>query len=257
MQRARRFASTAVVATLAVSGLAACRSEPGVAAYLGDRQITVDRVDAVYTDARVKLDAALEKARAAQAGQAGAQPVPDTVALPISRQDVLITLVGQDLIKQYAQSKGVRPTAVDPASITQEMPLTPDAEFVVALAEYRGYVEALAQAAQPGDVTEADLTDVFERLRDAGALGQQGATATVQQWAGSLNPQQRQVLAQFIGLREDMEKSVGGFRATINPRFGPGELPLLPFNDAQSRLSALIVLPLTAAPKPAAVADVS
>ncbi|MEV6924657.1 hypothetical protein AB0M46_09125 [Dactylosporangium sp. NPDC051485] len=41
----------AVVAILAGAGLAGCRAEPGVAVYLGDRKVTVDRVDRIVRSA--------------------------------------------------------------------------------------------------------------------------------------------------------------------------------------------------------------
>ena len=46
MQRVRRLASVAVVATLAVTGLSACRSAPDVAVYFGSTaQISVAEVE--------------------------------------------------------------------------------------------------------------------------------------------------------------------------------------------------------------------
>ena len=73
MQRARRLASVAVVATLAVSGLAACRSQPDVAVYFGDTSaITVAEVQRIYNDVKSRLETAQQLAlqRQAEAGQA-------------------------------------------------------------------------------------------------------------------------------------------------------------------------------------------
>ncbi|HCT81584.1 MAG TPA: hypothetical protein DGT23_34420, partial [Micromonosporaceae bacterium] len=83
------------VGALAVAGLAGCRSEPGVAAYVGDTTITEDRVTQVYDDAQAKLDEAVRRRADEQAAAAG-QPAPTAlpeVKLPITRKDVLSALV--------------------------------------------------------------------------------------------------------------------------------------------------------------------
>ena len=71
MQRARRLASVAVIATLGVTGLSACRSAPDVAVYFGSAsEISVAEVQRVFDDARTKFDAA-------KAGQPAPQAAPD------------------------------------------------------------------------------------------------------------------------------------------------------------------------------------
>jgi hypothetical protein len=52
MERVRRLATVALTAAVAVAGLAGCRSAPSVAAYVGQNQISEDRVSAVYEEAR-------------------------------------------------------------------------------------------------------------------------------------------------------------------------------------------------------------
>jgi hypothetical protein len=253
MQRARRFASTAVVAALAVAGLSACRSEPSVAAYLGDQRITVARVDAMYEDARTKLDAAVEQVRQQQAGQPDAKPVPDAVNLPITKQDVLSMIVGVDVLKRYAEKTGTKPQPIRTEDLVQEIPLPPDTEFIRTAVEYRGYLNGLAVAAKPATVTEADLRDVFGRLDRAGAFGQQDVT--FEQWQPSLTDQQQQVLQQFIGLRNALTAEVGSFEARVNPRFGDGALTLLPYTDGNGKTAPLVSLPLSGSSVKPAVAD--
>jgi hypothetical protein len=254
MQRARRLACSAVVAFVALAGLAACRSEPGVAVYLGNRTITMDRINAVYDDARTKLETAVDKVRAQQAGKPGAQPVPATVDLPISRQDVLAAIVGVDVLKGYAQRKGVSPEPVTAQDVVQEIPLPADSEYIKMAVEYRGYINGLAVAATPATPTEADLRDVYRRLGRAGGFGPGGAVP-FEEWTASLTAQQQQVLRQFVGLRNELSKEVAGLKATVNPRFGAAELPLLPFADANGKPAPLVVLPLAPANGPAAVSD--
>ncbi len=251
MQRVRRLTCSAVVAAVALTGLAACRSEPGVAAYLGDRTITTNRVDAVYADARTKLDAAVEQIRAEQQGKAPATPAQ----LPITRQDVLTTLLGVDVLKAYAQRKGVSPAAVSAQQVVQEIPLPPDAQYVQSVAEYRGYLTGLSQAAKPAELTRDDLRDVFVRLDRAGVFDQAEEKPSLQAWVEQLNPRDRALLQQVVGLRNELAGEVRSLRASVNPRFGAGELPLLPFADAKGRSAPLVVLPLAASAGQSAVSD--
>lgn len=246
MQRARRFASAAVVAALAVSGLAACRSEPGVAAYVGDRRITVERVDAVWTDAKDKLAAAVERVRAEQQGTAAAQDV----ALPITKQDVLMTLVSVDLLKRFAERSGVRPEAVAPEEVAQGIRLPADAEYLTSYAEYYSYLSGLIKSVKPATVTDTDLRDVLERLVRAGGVDPANVP-TVREFAGQLNPQQQQQLGQAIGLREAMKGELSAFATTVNPRYGSGEVPLLSIPSRQGRVVALVALPLNGGTTPA------
>ena len=82
MQRARRLASMVVVASLTVAGLSACRTEPSVAAYVGDSgRVTEKRVQQVWDDAQTALT---------DAGAPG--------GVPISRGDIVKTLVSADVI---------------------------------------------------------------------------------------------------------------------------------------------------------------
>ena len=79
MQRARRLASIAVVAVLAVTGLSACRNQPGTAAQFGGTTITQADVDKVYTDAQDKLTKAVDTVRKQQA----ATPDPSAPPVPV------------------------------------------------------------------------------------------------------------------------------------------------------------------------------
>src|SRR4051794_33905678 len=87
MLGARRLAPSAVVASLAVARVSACRSEPSVAAYLGNDRIAESRVQDVWDEANDAVAAA-----GVQAGQAG-QP-GEAAPTPITRADVVRALVG-------------------------------------------------------------------------------------------------------------------------------------------------------------------
>jgi transcription-repair coupling factor (superfamily II helicase) len=110
MYRARRLATVALAASLAAAGLAGCRSAPSVAAYVGQNRISEDRVSAVYDDAR---DNAVTPAGDQQAASA------------IRRQDVVDTLVGLDVMRDIAQRRGLKPTALDSNQVAQAVGLRP------------------------------------------------------------------------------------------------------------------------------------
>lgn len=246
MQRARRLASTAVIAALAVAGLGACRAEPGVAAYVGNDRITEERVNAVYDDARAKLDGAVEQLRRQQGADPSAsqQPVPETVDMPIKRTDVVTTLVGRDVLKALAAERKVQATPLSPDELVQSIGLPADTLYAAAFGEFRGYLDALAQTVKPAQVTEADLRDVFNRLSRAGGLP---PGATFQSFSADLGPEDRQTLAQNIGLRNELFTHVQKLDATINPRYGTAELALVSFRSQQGQPVPLVVLPFDAA----------
>ena len=133
MQRARRFASIAVVASLAVAGLSACRSEPSVAAYVGDSgRITEARVQEVWDDARK----ALTEATAAQPAADAAGPAAGPAAMPISRADIAPTLVSADVLAQTAQRQNVTlPGTLPLGDYATQLRLPQSAEYVRLYAE--------------------------------------------------------------------------------------------------------------------------
>ncbi len=74
--RARRLIAVASVAVGLVA-LSGCRSEPGVAAYVGDHRITEDAVTEIIDDVRAKNPAPTEPAGPAEMpAEAGAARCP-------------------------------------------------------------------------------------------------------------------------------------------------------------------------------------
>src|ERR1044071_3666208 len=94
MQRVRRGALVAVLALVGAVVLTGCRSEPGIAAYVGSEKITIDQVDAVV-DAVDKVNA-----------QRTTENDPPPIA--ISRQRVLALMVYGDLAKQLMDQKSLQ-----------------------------------------------------------------------------------------------------------------------------------------------------
>ncbi|HEX8631550.1 MAG TPA: hypothetical protein VF755_25610 [Catenuloplanes sp.] len=243
MQRARRLASITVIAALAIGGVAACRADPAVAAYVGPNKITEAQVDAVFADARVKLDNAVEQFRKQQEANpaAGQQaPPPGPVDLPIKRADVVTTLVGRDVLKALATARGVKPVQTPTQEITQAIGLPEDAQYTVAYAEMRGYLDALSQEAAPAEVTDADLRRVYDRLAAGKAL-QPGATS-FQAFSANMRPQDRETIGRSLGVRNAVLAEVKKLNATINPRYGAAEMGVLFFRGADGKSMPLVDL---------------
>src|SRR3954466_10173862 len=95
MRRARRLVSVAVVASLAVIGLSACRSAPAMAAYVGDVKIADTRAQAVYDE--------VHNACAAPGPRPAGAPAPAEV----TRDDVVGVLVGAQLLPELAKQQNV------------------------------------------------------------------------------------------------------------------------------------------------------
>ena len=243
MQRARRLASTAVVAVMAVTGLSACRSEPGVAAYVGETKIMESKVEALYADAETKLADAVTKARAAQQANPdpNQQPVPDDVKLGLTPGDVLEALVGVEVLSTIAEQRNVQPTEVPVAQIAQQVGLPPEIEYLAVFAKYQGYLSALSATAKPVELTEAQKRDVYTRLRSAGGsaaeMSYEDFTTTV------LTAESTKLLQQSYGLRADLSDAAQKLDATVNPRYGTQELPLLPIPTQLGGTVTLVGLP--------------
>ena len=218
MQRARRLASVAVVASLAVAGLTACRSAPGTDAYIGagagSATISQDEVEALYKDARAN-------------GTGPRTETDGSVTQPaqLSRQDILATLVGLDVLRKYGKDSGVTPQAVAPAQVASSLFLDPAAKYVPVYAQYEGYLEAAAAKVQPQQLTEAEVRDVYDRLNAAGVL----PNSTFESWAGNLDQSIQQLLGQRIGLQKQLAQVAAKMDIVVNPRYQPSFSLLTPY----------------------------
>ena len=238
MFRARRLASVAVTAALAVAGLSACRSAPDVAAYVGQAKITEQRVTDV-----------LKGAQANQVTAAPGQPVT-----PIARQDVVDTLVGLDVMRELAKKHNVTPTAIDPTQVGQALGVNAQAEYVGLFTEYRGLLNALSTGVQPARPTQADLRDVYDRLTKGGANPD---STSFEQFARGLAQQDQQTLAQNIGLRNQLEPEIDKLNTKVNPRYHSPELPLVSTQTSDGKVLPLIVLSLAPSKSEPPVVDAS
>jgi hypothetical protein len=224
MQCARRLASTAVVALLAVAGLSACRAEPDVAAYLGDGQkITEEQVNQVYDQARNELTAAREQVQQQNTAGASAAP-PAPVELPFKQKDVLNALLTIDVLEQAAAAKGVQ-AAAEPTveQIAQGSSYSPTWDYTKLYARTFQLRAALLPKVTPAPLTDADLRPVYDRLLAGGA----GDSTPYEQFKSQLSDQNKQALQQTIGLRNELAEIVADGDVKLNPRYGDQQLVLL------------------------------
>ncbi len=244
MQRARRLASTAVVAVLAVTGLSACRAEPGVAAYVSGSTISEKSVKEIWLDAKGKLDKGVTELRAERERNPdpAQQPIPEVVELKLTQGDVLEAMLGVRLLKDITAERKVQPAgAVDPAQMAAQYGLPADTKYIGLLAEYQGYLNSLVATAKPAELTEAQNRDVYERLTTAN--GAENPISFEEFKRQVLTPENTAILQRTYGLRADLESSTDKANITVNPRYGPGELPLLPLPTEQGGSVSLVSLP--------------
>jgi len=218
MQRARRLASTAVVAVLAVSGLSACRAEPDVAAYLGaNGSITEAEVDNVYDQAFDALTAARDQAQqAGQAAGASAEAVPP-VQMPFKQHDVLNALLTVKLLEKAAAAHSVQAAAKPTVEeVAQSARLAPEWEYTKLYTRAEQLRNALLPTVTPAQVADADLRAVYDRLAAAGATN----LPPFEQFKTQLSEGDRTVLQQSFGLRDELVKIIADEDIKPNPRYG-------------------------------------
>lgn len=226
MLRARRLASVAVVASLAVAGLSACRSEPSVVAYLGDAKLTDARVQEVYDEVQEKFVAP----PGAPAGQA--RP-------PISRTDVAAALVSSQVLAQVAQDRGVQlPADLQLGQYANSLSLPETVEYVRLFAETDGYVRVLREKLQNApEPTDEDLREVFNVLV---ASEQVNAAGTFEEFKSSLPPQNKQLVQTAAAVRNEIVKSAEAMDIRINPRYQPLGIPVLQFQTQAGEVKPLL-----------------
>ncbi|WP_018218598.1 hypothetical protein [Salinispora vitiensis] len=219
--RARRLvaAASVVVGLVALTG---CRTEPGVAAYVGDQRITEDTVDSI-------LDELRDSRAATEAPELGG-PAPE---LP-PRSQVVGTWVVGTLCDQVSADQGYQPLGrVEPVQVAGQLGLPPESEYVRQLAALHTCRSGLP-AGNSVAPTEQELAEVIAAGRAAGVISPDTPDAVV---AGQLDvPQLRNALAS----RRVLAEAAGEYDVTVNPRYRPLEFPVLNFSSEVAAVSVLL-----------------
>jgi hypothetical protein len=239
MQRARRLASVAVITTLAVTGLSACRSAPDVAVYFGSvSEISVAEVQRVFNDAKSKLTAA----QGDPAARAGSSEPAQAPSVPITGPDVVSALVSRDVATRVAQQRNVSlPADLPLDEVAQSVGLPPDSEYVRIYAESRILFNLLLQGAQPAQAGDAELREVFEVFEATGAM-QPGLT--FEQFKGSVSPQAIETLGRATTVRKDVEAQLDQLNVRVNPRYEPAAIAIYSEPGPDNKPLSLVSVPL-------------
>ncbi|WP_431882576.1 hypothetical protein [Micromonospora gifhornensis] len=235
--RARRLVAVASVAVGLVA-LSGCRSEPGVAAYIGDHSVTEDAVTALIDDARAKNPAPTEE----DAAMPGQQP-----RLP-GRSEVVSVLVLGEVCERVSAAENYRPqNVVDPAQIAQGVGMNPETEYVRRTAELYSCLSGIP-VGEPVAPTQQELTELVNAGKRAGAVP---AEVTVDEAASQLDGEQ---LRYALANRNSLAEAVEAYDVTVNPRYRPLVFPVLSFSGATPIVAVGVPL---GEPASTAVTDVS
>ncbi|WP_019870879.1 hypothetical protein [Salinispora oceanensis] len=215
--RARRLVAAAslVVGLVALTG---CRTEPGVAAYVGDQQITEDTVDELLDELR-----ATAATEAPEFGGPAPQPPP--------RSQVVRELVLGTVCDQVSADRGYQPQGrTEPAQVAGQLGLPSESGYVRQLADLYTCLSGLPMGDSVAP-TEQELAEVIAAGRAAGAIPPDTPDAVV---AGQLDgPQLRNALAS----RRALAAAAGEYDVTVNPRYRPLEFPILNFSSEVAAVS--------------------
>ena len=221
MQRARRVALLAALAVLGAASLAGCRTQPTVAAYLGDSKITEARVERIINEVRSELPA----------GQLG-----------MYRQLVVSWLIGGNLASRINRDRGyptLQPSYEElaaqaqpkvPAHVGNKPQLT---ELAKIFGDWNAAGGTLLAKVKPAPLSEADKHAIFDRVAASGRLR---PGTTYEQVADQIDQPEN---GPFVGLRNELRDAAKGVHLSVNPRYrplalalGPVELPLGSGTDA-------------------------
>ncbi|OZV83373.1 hypothetical protein CA850_06915 [Micromonospora echinospora] len=218
--RARRLVAVASVAVGLVA-LSGCRSEPGVAAYVGDQRITEEAVTRILDELRD--DAATSTPEQPAPGQPTGQPgAPGEQRLP-GRGEVVSTLVLGEVCQRLSADKGYRPQNQVPVEqVSQQLGYPTDTTYPQRVAELYTCLSGVPSG-QPVAPTEQEMADLVKAGKAAGAIPEE---VTVEQAATQLDGQQ---LRTALATRNALAEAVEGYDVTVNPRYRPLAFPVLSF----------------------------
>lgn len=212
MQRVRRLASIAAVVTVGVIALSGCRSQPGVAAYIGDHKITEDQVTHVVDDAQHK-------------------PAGNPQAKPPSRKDVVSVLVLGKVCERLSADKGFKPQKqISNDQAAQATGVAADSQYAAEFARLYSCLSGV-QAGNPVAPTPAELADLVARGKAAGVIPQE---VPVQEAASQLDGDQ---LRHALASKRTLADAVSAYHVTVNPRYRPLEFPILSFQGNGAAVS--------------------
>lgn len=177
MMSGRRLAAVVALAALAPLGLVACQSDPAVAAYVGDTEISEARVDGVVDALRTTYQGELEDELAGLTEGTDEETLSQYRAdgradienrLGDARERVLMFLVLTEATERYIEGlDGEEISIPDPdlAPVAEQQQLPEDHPYVQVEADFRATVGAVVRTqVEPAEPNEADQREVFDHV---------------------------------------------------------------------------------------------
>lgn len=184
--------------------LAGCQSKPGVAAYVGDTQITVDQVNRIVDE--IDAYARQNHASISEAGYGTA------------RQQVLVALIIRDMAKQYVEDNSLSAPAVDLDGTAAQLQLPTSLEYTGVEAEAVAYFKLVTSKVGPVQPTDADLRDIYSRVPH-GPQSYESLKDSIANLDG---------LPAALGVRNSVEKMIADYHVVVNPQYRGTRISLLP-----------------------------
>jgi hypothetical protein len=195
MQRARRLALVAVLPILGVLALTGCRSEPGVAAYVGAKKYTIEQVDALAREV---------EGRVRDFGNV--------------RQTVLSWLIIRETGWAELQRRNLNPAAGDPTGPQIDLQLPAGSPLAQLAADQAVVVSQLLKTVTPAEPTEADQRAVYGLL-DAGGR----ALPPFEEVRQYLT---KESIGAQLALRSELSGLLKAANVQVNPRYAPLVFPI-------------------------------
>ncbi|MET7400865.1 hypothetical protein ABZS66_46035 [Dactylosporangium sp. NPDC005572] len=222
--RAHRLVSLAVLALLVA--LAGCRSNPSVAAYLGDRTITVAEVDGIVSGVNAvgeeRLAARQALLDALRAGTAVGEPPPEAT-LPLVHTDAaqVVSLMALRQVGERLLSERGLPTAPRASEVFEAIFGLPASDPYVRLwLDYWQVVQPIVAAQPERPLTDDEAGRFYAALTDAGqvpgGVGYDEMIADLKRYPA---------FGAAASAQEALAAAASG--VTINPRYGGLVLPAI------------------------------
>ncbi len=211
--RSRRVLAAAALTVCAGLALTGCRSQPGVAAYVGNETLTEAQVDAVVDNATSLV------------------PQSEGSHAP-TRSEVVETFVLTQTCERLRAEQGFALTAVSAAEVAQAQQVPAGSTYAQDRARMYSCLGGVKFPDQTKP-TEAEARDIYDRALKGGL--------NVGDWSEArdliINDAQ---LAQTVPVARELTKMVAAGDVTVNPRYRPMEFVL----DDLSSGVGLVVVPL-------------
>jgi hypothetical protein len=201
----RRLAVVAVLALVGGIALSGCRSEPSVAAYVGDRKITVDQVNSIV-DGVNKINEGRDPAE----------------RLRMSRQMVLSFMIYSDLAQRLLDEKGRPAKSGDVELVGRSFGLPVDNAYVQLVGAYLNRVAALEDTPKAAPPTREQVLRYYHAGVDA-QLFRPGVRddEVVAKLTGV------QTIAVDLAIQASLDDLGKRQHLKVNPRYAPLSMPLL------------------------------